>query len=249
MRCQRLRALDAVYGSQQQHRRILLGRAEAARFASVEEMKRGRLWAPVAEPSGRSGFSPSRRSEQFQSARIATIVAAVITSNLRIADAPGNVRLAGSGGGLSKASVVNVSQLITLTRRHSRADWATPSTAQMAPASATGVCGCARGWVEWSAVGGTGCIGVGCGRGKRSRCTPTHSQPTGSLPMRDHTRLRVFHLVDELAIERVRVRAFSKSRTDRPRSCSTRSTSARVWDTWTRSAEILAASAPRPRSR
>jgi mRNA interferase MazF len=41
---------------------------------------------------------------------------AVVTSNLGLADAPGNVRLAKSDSGLKKPSVVNVSQLITLDR-------------------------------------------------------------------------------------------------------------------------------------
>jgi mRNA interferase MazF len=35
---------------------------------------------------------------------------------LRLADAPGNVRLPARGLGLSKASVVNVSQIITLDK-------------------------------------------------------------------------------------------------------------------------------------
>jgi mRNA interferase MazF len=39
-----------------------------------------------------------------------------VTSNLALADAPGNVRMAKSESGLSKASVVNVSQLVTLDR-------------------------------------------------------------------------------------------------------------------------------------
>ena len=40
----------------------------------------------------------------------------VITSNLRLADAPGNVLLSKRESGLPKQSVVNVSQLITVDK-------------------------------------------------------------------------------------------------------------------------------------
>jgi len=40
----------------------------------------------------------------------------VITSNLRLADAPGNVLLSKKESGLPKQSVVNVSQLITVDK-------------------------------------------------------------------------------------------------------------------------------------
>jgi mRNA interferase MazF len=53
-------------------------------------------------------------ANSFNESRIRTVIAAVITSNLRLGDAPGNVRLPARSGGLSKASVVNVSQLITI---------------------------------------------------------------------------------------------------------------------------------------
>lgn len=84
-------------------------------------MRRGEIWwASLPEPSGSGpGF---RRplliisANSFNDSRIATVVAAVITSNLRLADAPGNVRLRASGTGLSKPSVVNVSQIITVDK-------------------------------------------------------------------------------------------------------------------------------------
>ena len=44
------------------------------------------------------------------------MIAAVITSNLRLADAPGNVLLSKKESGLPKKSVVNVSQLITVDK-------------------------------------------------------------------------------------------------------------------------------------
>jgi mRNA interferase MazF len=84
-------------------------------------VRRGEIWwGSLPEPTGSgSGF---RRpvlivsANSFNDSRIRTVVAAVITSNLRLADAPGNVRLAAKGTGLTKASVVNVSQIITLDK-------------------------------------------------------------------------------------------------------------------------------------
>lgn len=56
------------------------------------------------------------QSNPFNASRIATVVVAVITSNLALAMAPGNVRLGKAESGLSKPSVVNVSQVITIDR-------------------------------------------------------------------------------------------------------------------------------------
>lgn len=56
------------------------------------------------------------QSDPFNDSRIGTVVVAAITSNLAQADAPGNVRAGKAETGLSKASVVNVSQLIALDR-------------------------------------------------------------------------------------------------------------------------------------
>lgn len=84
-------------------------------------VRRGEVWwASVADPTGSGpGF---RRpylivsANSFNDSRIRTVLAAVITSNLRLADAPGNVRLPARSAGLPKASVVNVSQLITIDK-------------------------------------------------------------------------------------------------------------------------------------
>ena len=56
------------------------------------------------------------QSNPFNDSRIATVVVTVVTSNLSLADAPGNVRVAKSESGLSKPSVINVSQIITVDR-------------------------------------------------------------------------------------------------------------------------------------
>ena len=84
-------------------------------------MRRGEIWwGSLPEPTGSGpGF---RRpllivsANSFNDSRIGTVVAAVITSNLRLADAPGNVRLAAKGTGLAKASVVDISQIITVDK-------------------------------------------------------------------------------------------------------------------------------------
>jgi len=44
------------------------------------------------------------------------VIAAVVTSNLKLADAPGNVFLSAKSTGLPKDSIVNVSQLITVDK-------------------------------------------------------------------------------------------------------------------------------------
>ena len=84
-------------------------------------MRRGELWwASLPEPAGSGpGF---RRplliisSDSFNASRISTVVAAVVTSNLRLAEAPGNVRIPTRGTGLSRPSVVNVSQVLTVDK-------------------------------------------------------------------------------------------------------------------------------------
>ena len=84
-------------------------------------MKRGEVWwASLEEPKG---SEPGYRrpvvivsANAFNRSRIQTVIAAIVTSNLRLSEAPGNFRLPRSGAGLDHDSVVNVSQLITLDR-------------------------------------------------------------------------------------------------------------------------------------
>lgn len=56
------------------------------------------------------------QANAFNESRVATVIVAVITSDLALADAPGNVRLAKADSGLPKPSVINVSQTITVDR-------------------------------------------------------------------------------------------------------------------------------------
>lgn len=57
------------------------------------------------------------QSNPFNESSIATVIVAVITSNLGLSQARGNVRLSQSHSGLSKPSIVNVSQLFTVDKR------------------------------------------------------------------------------------------------------------------------------------
>jgi mRNA interferase MazF len=56
------------------------------------------------------------QSDSFNLSRIQTAIVAVITSNVELAHAPGNVLLPARSAGLTRDSVVNVSQLLTLDR-------------------------------------------------------------------------------------------------------------------------------------
>lgn len=58
------------------------------------------------------------QADAFNRSRIQTVIAAVITSNLQLAEAPGNVLLPARASQLSKDSVVNVSQILTLDRTY-----------------------------------------------------------------------------------------------------------------------------------
>lgn len=83
-------------------------------------MKRGEVWWASLEPTG-SGPGLRRpvlvvQSNPFNESRISTVVIAAITSNMALAEAPGNVRLAKAESGLPKLSVVNVSQILTVDR-------------------------------------------------------------------------------------------------------------------------------------
>ena len=77
-------------------------------------------WADLGDPSG-SGPGFRRpvvvvQGEPFNMSAIATVVCVPLTSNLRWADAPGNVHLGSRITGLPSDSVANVSQVITLDR-------------------------------------------------------------------------------------------------------------------------------------
>jgi len=85
-------------------------------------IKRGEIWwASLPEPKG---SEPGYRrpvlviqSDDFNKSRISTIISVVITSNISLAKAPGNVLLPEKISGLPKKSVANISQVITVDKR------------------------------------------------------------------------------------------------------------------------------------
>ena len=87
----------------------------------MADLQRGEIWwADLPEPRGSEpGFLRPVlivQADAFNQSRIRTVIIAAITSNLALASAPGNVLLPRRASGLSKESVVNVSQLVALDR-------------------------------------------------------------------------------------------------------------------------------------
>jgi mRNA interferase MazF len=84
-------------------------------------VERGQIWwADLGEPDGSEpGFRHPVlivQDDAFNRSRLRTVIAVVLTTNLRLLDAPGNVLLAAKATGLPKDSVANVSQLVTIDR-------------------------------------------------------------------------------------------------------------------------------------
>jgi mRNA interferase MazF len=84
-------------------------------------VERGQVWwADLDEPSGSApGFRRPVlvvQDDAFNRSRIRTVIAVVLTSNLRLVDAPGNVLIPAKAVGLPRDSVANVSQVITIDR-------------------------------------------------------------------------------------------------------------------------------------
>jgi mRNA interferase MazF len=78
-------------------------------------------WADLGEPLG---SAPAYRrpvlvvqGDALNRSRIATVVCAPLTSNLKWATAPGNVLLSKTSTGLEKDSVANVSLLVAIDRQ------------------------------------------------------------------------------------------------------------------------------------
>ena len=77
-------------------------------------------WAHLPLPTG---SEPGYRhpvivvqSDEFNQSAIRTIACVLVTSNLRLAQAPGNVFLETRETGLPRSSVANVSQIVSLDR-------------------------------------------------------------------------------------------------------------------------------------
>jgi mRNA interferase MazF len=84
-------------------------------------VERGQVW--WAELGAPDGSEPGYKrpvlivqSDAFNRSRVQTVIAVVLTSNVRLVDAPGNVFLPAKATGLPRDSVANVSQVITIDR-------------------------------------------------------------------------------------------------------------------------------------
>lgn len=84
--------------------------------------KQGEIWwADLDDPRGSEpGYKRPVvivQSNSFNKSNIRTIIVAVVTSNLKLGNAPGNICLpANKTIGLNKESVINISQIITLDK-------------------------------------------------------------------------------------------------------------------------------------
>ena len=84
-------------------------------------MYRGEIWwANLPDPVG---SEPGYRrpvliiqNDTFTQSRLRTVIVVIITSNLELANAPGNVLLLRDATGLSRDSVANISQVFTVDK-------------------------------------------------------------------------------------------------------------------------------------
>jgi mRNA interferase MazF len=85
------------------------------------QIHRGEIWwADLGIPQG-SGPGYRRpvlvlQSDSFNESRIATAVCVALSTNTRLAEAPGNVLLSKDESELSKDSVINISQIVTIDK-------------------------------------------------------------------------------------------------------------------------------------
>jgi mRNA interferase MazF len=84
-------------------------------------IERGEIWwADLGEPEGSEpGFRRPLlivQNDAFNRSRLRTVIGVVLTSNLRLVDAPGNVLIPAAASGLPKDCVANVSQIVTIDR-------------------------------------------------------------------------------------------------------------------------------------
>jgi mRNA interferase MazF len=85
-------------------------------------MYRGEIWwANLPDPVG---SEPGYRrpilvvqDDIFTQSRISTVIVVTITSNIQLAEAPGNVLLPKEATGLPRDSVANVSQILTVDKK------------------------------------------------------------------------------------------------------------------------------------
>lgn len=85
------------------------------------ELARGEIW--WANLPDLQGSEPGHRrpllivqNDAFNRSRLRTTIAVVLSTNLRLLDAPGNVLLPSKASNLPRDSVANVSQILTVDR-------------------------------------------------------------------------------------------------------------------------------------
>ncbi len=78
------------------------------------------FWVQLGEPSGsKPGYRHPHvvvQNNLFNRSRINTVVVCALTSNLKRAEAPGNVLLSKGEANLPKRSVANISQIVTVDK-------------------------------------------------------------------------------------------------------------------------------------
>ena len=84
-------------------------------------MQRGEIWwadlpAPIASEPGDRRPILLIQFDAFNRSRIQTVIAVALSTNLRLAAAPGNVLLPAAETGLPKDAVANSSQIITVDK-------------------------------------------------------------------------------------------------------------------------------------
>jgi len=84
-------------------------------------VERGQVWtADLGEPDGSEpGYNRPVlivQSDAFNRSRLQTVIAVVLSTNLGLVEAPGNVLIPAKTSGLRRDSVANVSQVITIDR-------------------------------------------------------------------------------------------------------------------------------------
>jgi mRNA interferase MazF len=84
-------------------------------------MYRGEIWwanlpDPVASKPGYRRPVLVIQDDTFTESRLSTVIVVIITSNIQLAEAPGNVVLPRSVSGLPKDSIANVSQILTIDK-------------------------------------------------------------------------------------------------------------------------------------
>ena len=84
-------------------------------------VNRGEIWwVDLPEPrSSEPGYARPvavLQANSFNHSRIPTVIVLALSSNMKLAEAPGNVLLTTKQTGLPKASVANVSQILTLDK-------------------------------------------------------------------------------------------------------------------------------------